>query len=49
MTADLQAQLLAINGVTEVLVVPDEQAAYIKVDRKLLDNSALNSFSAAQV
>lgn len=41
----LQQQLLAIPGVKEVAVVPEESAAYLKVDTHTLDETALSAFS----
>ena len=38
----LQAKLLKIKGVADANVCPDEQVAYLKVDKKLLDETALN-------
>jgi len=46
-TADaLRQRLLAVDGVAEVEIYPDEQVAYCKVDNKTLDDDAL--FMAAQ-
>lgn len=41
----LQQELLAIAGVHEVALVPQEQVAYLKVDRHQLDHEALRAFS----
>jgi len=41
----LQQDLLAISGVHEVALVPQEQVAYLKVDRQQLDHEALRAFS----
>lgn len=40
-TAELQAKLLTVPGVKEVALMPKEEAAYLKVDKKLLDEEAL--------
>ncbi|WP_120997537.1 MFS transporter [Stutzerimonas urumqiensis] len=40
--ADLPARLRAVPGVTDAVVVPDEQAAYVKVDSQQLDRAALD-------
>lgn len=37
----LQQQLLAYDGIYEVVILPDEQRAYFKVDRKVLNEEAL--------
>ena len=41
--SDLGARLAAVPGVTEAVVVADEGAAYLKVDRSGLDESALRN------
>ena len=33
-------QLLAIRGIEEVVVMPDQQVAYIKVDKQSLDDAS---------
>lgn len=42
----VQRQLLAIPGVRDALVVPDEGVAYLKVDSRELDSARLQAFSA---
>lgn len=42
------AKLLAIPGVAEAVVIAEERVAYLKVDRKHLDQQALRAISAAQ-
>ena len=37
----VQAQLLAYEGVYEVVVLPEEQRVYFKIDRKLVNEVAL--------
>ncbi|MDQ6988734.1 MAG: MFS transporter [Mariprofundaceae bacterium] len=37
----LTQRLLAFNGVEEVLIIQEEQAAYCKIDKKVVDESAL--------
>ena len=44
--AKLQAQLLTIPGIKDVALVPREEAAYLKVDKKLLDEAALTDVIA---
>ncbi|OWL84680.1 MFS transporter [Halopseudomonas aestusnigri] len=44
--AGLAASLLAVAGVTDVVIVADESAAYLKVDSKLLDREALDRVAA---
>ncbi|WP_071872528.1 MFS transporter [Atopomonas hussainii] len=39
--ADVVARLAALAGVAEVLVIDEEQAAYLKVDSQVLDRAAL--------
>ncbi|MFE8072935.1 MFS transporter [Marinobacteraceae bacterium S3BR75-40.1] len=39
----IQASLAEIAGVEDVIVLPDEQEAYLKVDRQELDEAALKS------
>ncbi len=41
-------QLYGIAGVHEVVVIADEGVAYLKVDRRRLDEHALRAFSAAK-
>jgi predicted MFS family arabinose efflux permease len=41
------ASLAGISGVEEVMVVPEEGVAYLKVDRKTLDEARLRAFSPA--
>ena len=41
----LEQSLLSIVGVKEVALAPDEQVAYLKVDKKTLDENALLSFT----
>lgn len=40
-TESVQAQLLAYEGVHEVVVLPEEQRVYFKIDRKLVNEVAL--------
>ncbi len=42
---DTTKQLLAIDGVMQVAVSVDEKAAYLKIDKKKLNNKELESFS----
>ena len=42
----LAEQLLSVHGVADAVVVADEGVAYLKVDSKLLDESALHKFAA---
>lgn len=42
------AKLLTIPGVAEAVVIAEERVAYLKVDRKRLDQQALRAFSAAE-
>ena len=39
--ANLQAQLLRVPGIKDVASIPKEEAIYLKVDKKLLDEKAL--------
>lgn len=39
-TDDWTSQLLAIHGIEEVVVMPEQQVAYIKVDKQLIDDAA---------
>jgi hypothetical protein len=48
MTDDLTARLLSIAGVAEAVVVADDGIAYLKVDRKRLDQEALRAFSTTR-
>ncbi len=41
----LQASLAAIRGVAEVAVVADEGAAYLKIDRAVVDEAELRAFA----
>jgi hypothetical protein len=43
----LQEQLMAVAGVAEVAIFPDEEAAYCKVDSKVVDEAALKAVVAA--
>ena len=42
----LQRQLLAVPGVRDAVVVPEEGVAYLKVDSRTLDSARLQTFSA---
>lgn len=44
--AALATRLQAVAGVTEVVIVAEEAAAYLKVDAKILDREALNRVAA---
>jgi len=44
----LAEQLLSVHGVADAVVVAEEGVAYLKVDSKLLDETALHKFGAAQ-
>lgn len=44
----LQKEFLAITGVADVMIAPDEQVAYLKVDKKILDEAALNNLIQKQ-
>jgi MFS family permease len=46
--SQLEADLLAVAGVKEVALAPDEQVAYLKVDKAQLDESALQQFAASE-
>ena len=48
MSDELTARLLDIAGVAEAVVVADDGIAYLKVDRKRLDQEALRAFSATR-
>ncbi len=48
MCDELTARLLEIAGVAEAVVVADDGIAYLKVDRKRLDQEALRAFSATR-
>jgi len=39
----MQAQLLNIAGIHEAIVVPEENTAFLRVDKKLLDSEALDA------
>ena len=39
-TDDWTSQLLAIHGIEEVVVMSEQQVAYVKVDKQLLDDAA---------
>ena len=39
-TDEWTSQLLAIRGIEEVVVMPDQQVAYIKVDKQQIDDAA---------
>lgn len=45
----LQADLARLDGVEEVVVVADEGVAYLKVDKRKLDETALRRFETAPV
>jgi hypothetical protein len=42
----IQRQLLAVPGVRDAVVVPEEGVAYLKVDSQELDSARLTPFSA---
>jgi hypothetical protein len=44
-TLGIQRQLLAIPGVRDAVVVPEEGVAYLKVDSSELDSARLAAFS----
>jgi MFS family permease len=44
----LMARFAAVAGVEDVLVVPEERVAYLKVDRQQLDTEALARVSGAR-
>jgi len=46
--AHLSAQLAAIRGVAEAIVIVEDQVAYLKVDRKALDEEGLLAFSVSE-
>jgi MFS family permease len=46
MTEDLTVRLLNVAGVAEAVVIAEDGIAYLKVDRKHLDQEALRAFSA---
>jgi len=39
----MQAQLLAVTGIHEAIVVPEENTAFLRVDKKTLDEQALDA------
>lgn len=39
-TQDWTAELLAIRGIEEVLIMPEQNVAYVKVEKQLIDNAA---------
>ena len=39
-TDEWTSQLLAIRGIEEVVVMPDQQFAYVKIDKQLIDDAA---------
>ncbi len=39
----LQTQLLAVSGIHEAIVVPEENTAFLRVDKKALDEQALDA------
>jgi MFS family permease len=41
----LAQQITDIKGVAEVVLIPEEQTAYLKVDARILDEDLLNEFS----
>ena len=43
----LERQLLAVPGVRDAVVVPEEGVAYLKVDSRALDSARLQAFAAA--
>jgi MFS family permease len=43
---DMVEQLVQIQGVAEAVVIPEDEVAYLKVDRKVLDEKRLREFSA---
>ncbi len=45
---ELAAQLLAVTGVAEAVVIAEDGVAYLKVDRKRLDREALRAFSVTR-
>ena len=45
---ELNARLLAIAGVEEAIVIVDDEVAYLKVDKKKLDEAALEKFRDEQ-
>jgi hypothetical protein len=42
----LESRLLAVSGVVEARVIAGEATAYLKVDRRRLDQAALDAISA---
>jgi len=46
--AHLISELTAVAGVAEVVVIVEDQVAYLKVDRKALDEERLLQFSAME-
>jgi MFS family permease len=45
----LSARIAQVTGVAEVVVIPEEEVAYLKVDGAVLDRDALNALIAAPV
>ena len=46
-TESLTRRLLAVNGVEEVVIIPQENTAYLKVDNHRLDKEQLREVAAA--
>jgi MFS family permease len=44
----LATEIRQVEGVVEAVVIPEDGVAYLKVDSKLLDEEALESFSTAE-
>ena len=44
----LEHELLSVAGVKEVALAPDEQVAYLKVDKNALDKETLKPFAASE-
>jgi hypothetical protein len=42
----LVMQLTAVRGVAEAVVIREDGIAYLKVDKRALDNDALSAFAA---
>jgi len=43
---ELAQQIAAVRGVAEAVVIPEDEVAYLKIDQAILDEEALQGFSA---
>jgi copper chaperone CopZ len=42
---DLTAQLKSIDGVADVVIIPEDEIAYLKVDLQRVDQDALDGYA----